>query len=120
MKYFTLSEVLRSVPLTLLAGAVFALLKNLLSETIRCIMGMCDITAFIESKISKTKYKFTAETRYMKAQKIISDIYYFFFFVAFGLAILILDYILADGIPRLYILLLFINKKCIYIFLQKP
>ena len=109
MKYFTFSEVLFTVPVSIIFGGVFAFLYRLLISVFACISVTVKFKDYAKARLKKQSFRLNFksynELNKTKYAFIISEIVGFLFVIFFGISFSILLYILTDGIPRLYILL---------------
>ena len=108
MKYFTFSEVISAIPVSLLFGLAFAFLYRLLISVFLCLSVSAEFKNYLNARLNKRryhldfgKYNDLGKTKY---SFVISEIAGFLLAVTSGIAFSVLLYILSDGIPRLYIL----------------
>ena len=112
MKYFSLSEILFSLPLTLILGIIFAFIYRLTIAFFICFTRFTELPRYIKTKLDKRNFKFDIlgyyEFNNRKIGFIVSEFVNFIFLIFSGAAFTVITYMISDGIPRLYIIALFL------------
>ena len=117
MKYFSFSEILLSLPLTLILGIIFAFFYRLTIALFICFLRFTELPRYIKLKFNKGIFKFDTlgyyEFNKRKIGFILSELVNFIFLIFSGISYSITAYIVSDGIPRFYIFFLFLLGFCV-------
>lgn len=114
MKYFSLYEILLSIPASLIFGVCIAFFYALLTELLKSGALFLEIKKYIIAKERKTPYKFGAECKKVtvvgRTRFVLSEIFNCLFIVLCSLLFSVFIYVISDGIPRLYICVLVLSS----------